>query len=414
MSNSDPSDRPPQHWLNKTVVGAGITSLLADVCYEMAAAVLPSFMLALSLPATLLGIVEGTADATSNFAKLGVGWLGDRLGRRKPFVILGYALTGLSQALMALGWPMILVAKVIGWFGKGVRSPLRNAILADAVPAEHRGKAFGFHRAGDTIGAILGPLAGFALLRWLPTDWFSSPIGSYRLIFLLTLIPGIGSVLAFALLVKEKPNPSQPQLRLWGSIRAMPRDFRRFLAGVGVFGLGDCSDKLLVLAATEILSPSMGARDAASTGILLYAWRNVVQAATAYPIGAISDRVGPRKPLLVGYLIGVITMLGFAASGTALLSNSSVIIAFFVVIFTLAGTYLSTEEALESVLTANLVPDRSVRGTAFGILGSVNGVGDLVSSLVVGLLIQHVSISAGFLYAAALMILGSILLVRVR
>lgn len=414
MTNAEEKPVQARGWLNPTVLGAGLTSLLADVCYEMATAALPSFMLALNLPATILGIVEGTADATSNFAKLGVGWYSDRLGRRKPLVILGYALTGMSQALMALGWPIILLAKIIGWFGKGIRSPLRNAILADAVAQEDRGKAFGFHRAGDTIGAIIGPLTAAAVLTWVPADFFGSRLGQFRFIFLLTLVPGIGSVLAFGLLVHEKPHEGNPSLRFWASLRAMPGPFRRLLTAVGIFGLGDCSDKLLVLVATQLLAPALGARDAAAAGILLYAWRNVVQAAASFPIGAIGDRVGPLRPLLSGYGIGVVTMLGFALTSYFSPTDPTLLIAALIALFTLLGAYLSTEEALENVLTADMVPDRSLRGTAFGLLGSVNGVGDLVSSLAVGMLIQFVSIPTAFLYAAGMMFLGVVLLARMR
>src|SRR5262249_14465502 len=159
-----------------------LTSFLADVCYEMAAAVLPGFLGVLHLPAALLiGVIEGTADAIANFAKLTTGWYGDRLGRRKPFVVFGYALTGVTQALFALAvsWPLILVAKALGWLGKGIRGPLRNAILADAVaPADH-GKAFGLHRAGDTLGAVLGPLLAFAILNLVPADFFADAAGPY-------------------------------------------------------------------------------------------------------------------------------------------------------------------------------------------------------------------------------------------
>ena len=340
-------------WLNPTVIGAGVTSFLADVCYEMAAAVLPGFLLALGLPApSLTGLIEGTADAVSNFAKLGTGWYSDRLGRRKPLVLLGYAMTGLSQAFFALGWPVVLGAKVVGWLGKGVRGPLRNAILADAVAPQDRGKAFGFHRAGDTIGAVAGPLLGFALLRWLPDDFLGVSLGSYRFVFLLTLVPGIGSVLAFGLLVREQRREARPELKLWASLRGLPRGFRRLLVGVGVFGLGDFTDKLLVVAAAKQLVPSLGVKEAVAFGVLLYAWRNVVQATTAFPVGAISDRLGPRRPLLAGYAVGVLTMLGFAAAAWQGVAERGV----FLILFTFAGVYLSVEEALEGVLTAELRP----------------------------------------------------------
>ena len=156
-------------WLNRTVLGASITSLFADIGYEMATAVLPGFAAVLRLPAIAVGLIEGSADLISNLAKLGTGWLGDRLGRRKPFVVAGYALSGSALGLWALatGWPLLFAGKAIAWFGKGVRGPLRNAILAEAVPAQHRGKAFGLHRAADTVGAVVGPLIGAALIQSL-------------------------------------------------------------------------------------------------------------------------------------------------------------------------------------------------------------------------------------------------------
>src|SRR5262249_49731215 len=163
----DHDARPAKSWLNRTVIGAGVTSFLADVGYEMAAAALPNFLLALAPAAapTALGLIEGTADAVSNFAKLRTGYVGHRIRPRKPFVVAGYALTGVCHLFWAIAnsWPLILLGKVLGWFGKGVRGPLRNAILADAVSRADHGKAFGLHRAADTAGAVIGPLVGAAL-----------------------------------------------------------------------------------------------------------------------------------------------------------------------------------------------------------------------------------------------------------
>src|SRR5439155_9633164 len=133
--------------------------------------------------------------------------------------------------------------------------PLRNAILADAVEPAHRGKAFGFHRAGDTLGAIAGPLIGAALIAWMPADWFPDPAGPYRVVFLVTLIPGIGSAVAFATLIREKRFTPTPGLQLGASVAALPAGFRRYLVGVGLFGLGDFSHALLVLAAGVLLTP---------------------------------------------------------------------------------------------------------------------------------------------------------------
>lgn len=411
--NAGAAEPVPSGWLNRTVLGAGLTSFLADVCYEMAAALLPGFLLVLGLPAAfLIGLIEGTADASANFAKLAAGWWGDRLGRRKPFVVFGYALTGVTQALFALatGWLLIFVGKVLGWLGKGIRGPLRNAILAEAVAPGDRGKAFGLHRAGDTLGAVLGPVLAFGLLRWLPEEAFGFHAGAYRVIFALTLLPGVGAALAFGLLIREHHRAADPELRFWASLRAMPSGFVRFLVGVGVFGLGDFSDKLLVVTATSLLAETEGPRDAAALGVLLYAWRNASQAISAFPAGALADRFGARRPLLASYILGAAVMLGFAV--TVLTHTASLVWIF--ALFGLAGLYLAVVEALESVVTAELVPDRRLRGTAYGVIGTVNGVGDFLSSLVVGLLMQFVSPAAGFGYAAILMVLGAALLYRFR
>src|SRR5215213_7760790 len=167
---SDPA--PPTGWFNRTVIGAGLTSLLSDVAYEMATAVLPGFFKVLAIPGFFLGLTEGTGDALANFVKLGVGYYSDRIGKRKALVVSGYALTGVSLSLFpfAVGWPLILLGKSLAGIGKGLRGPLRDAILADSVPPNMVGRAFGFHRAGDTVGAILGPLLGALLLWQIPAD----------------------------------------------------------------------------------------------------------------------------------------------------------------------------------------------------------------------------------------------------
>jgi MFS family permease len=407
----------PTGWFNRTVLGAGLTSFLADVGYEMAGAVLPNFLGALGVQAVggLVGLIEGTADAVSNFVKLGVGWHSDRLARRKPLVVLGYAVTGAANGLYALaaGWPLVFLAKVAAWVGKGVRGPLRNAILADAVAPADRGKAFGLHRAGDTVGAVLGPLLAFAVL-WSAGPALAStegdPTAAYRLIFLLALVPGLGSALAFALMIRERPRPANPALRFGASLRAMPRPFRRFLVGVGVFGLGDFTDKLLIVAAAALLAPAEGPARAAALAAALYAWRNTCQAAVAFPIGWLGDRFGRRGLLALGYLVGAGMMAGF---GLAFFAGTTGLPA-LAGLFALGGVYLAAEETLEAALTADLVPDRALRGTAFGLMATVNGLGDFVSSVAAGLLFDLASPAWAFGSAAALMLLGAGLLQRVR
>ena len=401
--------RPNPGWLNRNVLGMGLTSLLSDAGHEMATAILPGFLAVLGVSAAALGIIEGVADATSSFVKLGAGWLSDRLGHRKPITVGGYLLTGLSKGLFAFayGWPLILVGRVLGWFGRGIRGPLRDAMLASSVPPEARGKAFGFHRAGDTVGAIIGPLLGVALLSYLPRN--ADPSAPFRTVFLLTLIPGLGSAIAFALMVREKRAAPSP-MKFWTSLGALPKPFRLFLWGVGIFGMGDYARTLLILAATQLLTPRFGVGRAAQLAALFYVVHNAFYAAYSYPIGALSDRFGRKGLLCLGYLAGTLTSIGFVA---AFLWQVDVIV-YLMGLFAMAGFTIAVEDALEGVVTADLVTDEELRGTAYGVLGTVNGVGDLVASVLVGTLWTAISPIWGFGFAAALMGIGTLVTYRLR
>jgi MFS family permease len=164
-------------WLNRNVAGMTLTSFCADAGYEMIIAVLPGFLTAIGVAAAALGWIEGAADALSSFLKLGVGWYSDRIGRRKPVVTFGYFLSGAAMSVFALAtsWPLVLAGRLAAWFGKGIRGPLRDAMLSDSTTPETRGRVFGLHRAGDTLGAVLGPLIGVWLLGRLPRPDPSSP-----------------------------------------------------------------------------------------------------------------------------------------------------------------------------------------------------------------------------------------------
>jgi MFS family permease len=399
-------------WLNRNVIGMGLASLLSDAGHEMATAVLPGFLQTLAAPAYALGIIEGFSDALSSFVKLGAGWWGDRIGHRKGIVTAGYVLTGTMKAVFAfaLGWPLIFLGRALAWIGRGIRGPLRNAMLAESVAPRDRGKAFGFHRAGDTLGAIIGPLVGAAVLHWLEPFASGDASRPYRVVFLLTLIPGLGSALAFAWLVRENRRNPNPHLPFWASVRALPAGFRRFLVGAGVFGLGDFSPTLLILAATKLLTPRHGIVAAAQVAALLYAMRNFVYAAASYPIGAISDRYGRRGLLVLGYVVGGLLAAGIA---TAFLVPAASLLAISI-LFALSGISVAAVDSLEGALTADLVPSENSRGTAFGVLGTVNGIGDFISSTVVGFVWWGVSPVAGFVYAALSMLIGAGLLYRMR
>ncbi len=402
-------------WLNSTVLGVGITSALGDFAYETATVILPGFLSALGASAAALGAIEGSADAASSFTKLGAGYLADRFGRRKPLVLVGYALTPLGQLLFALatGVWSVLIGRVIAWFGRGIRGPLRDALLAEAITPQTRGRAFGFHRAADTVGAVIGPLLGVALLALLqgrPGGGAATDATQpYRWVFWLTLIPGALAVLSFGLLVRETRRPASPTLRFWATLRAFPPDMRRFLASVGLFGFGDFAPTLLILAATRLFSPAHGLAHAAELAGTLYVLRNVVYTVAAFPVGAMADRLGHRGLLAAGYLLGAFVALGVLVAFALSLDS----LAYWVAIFGAAGLVVAVQDTLESTVTAEMIP-AEVRSMAFGVLGTTNGLGDLVSSLAVGTLWTAVSPVAGFGYAAATMAAGAVMLARLR
>jgi MFS family permease len=210
--------------------------------------------------------------------------------------------------------------------------------------------------------------------------------------------------------VRERRREPNPTLRLWASIRALPGSFRRFLVGVGCFGAGDFAHALLILAVTELLTPAHGFARAAQLAALLYAVRNVAHAAVAFPVGALGDRWGRRGLLVTGYVLGAAVVAGFAAAFALSTGDLGLLAA----LFALAGVYIAIEEALEPALTADLVPDEAVRGTAYGVLGTVNGVGDFLSSAAVGVFWYWWGPVPGLAASAVLMLLGAVLLARVR
>ncbi len=400
-----------EHWLNRNVVGMGITSFLSDACHEMSTVVLPGFLAVMGAPPSALGIIEGASDAISSFIKLWGGWISDRYGHRKILASLCYLVTGVSQSLFAFAitWHLVLLGRIIGWFGRGFRSPITHAMLSDSIAPQYRGKAFGIHRAADTVGAFVGPLIGI----WLLSFWHPSTLGGtsqpFRNVFLITLIPGILSAVVFAFSVIDKRHSPNPQLKFWGTIKTLPPDFRKYLLGVGVFGLGDFAPTLLILAATTLLEPMFGLVHAAQLAGLMYIVRNITYAIASYPIGALSDKIGRISILKLGYFTAAVTILGFVFA--FLFHWNSPIYLFS--LFGLAGIFIAVEDTLEGAITADLT-NSEIRGIGMGILGTVNGVGDFIASTVVGLLWTIFSPIVGFGFATILMLFGAIVLMKVH
>ena len=395
-----PDTTEKQSWLNRTVLGVGLTSLFSDWSHETATAVLPAFLAAIGAGPVWLGAIEGIADGLSSFTKLAAGHYTDRLKRRKPLAVFGYAFTALATASFAFATHAyhVLFGRVSAWLGRGVRSPAKKALLAADVPPNAYGRAFGFERLMDTAGAIAGPLTAL---------WLLEATGhSYRKVFLWTLLPGLVAVAAFWLLVRERPIAARPQRSFLLGLKALPLPFRRLLVGVGVFGAGDFSHTLLILYATQMLAAGHGMARAASLAVGLYTLHNVFYAGSAYLSGWLSDHVPSRKAVLAaGYALAGVTAL--------LLCTGTHSLWLLAVIFVLAGLYVGTEEALEDSLSAELVP-KEQHGMAFGTLAAVNAFGDFLSSLMVGFLWRAFNVQTAFAASALLFIIGAILILRLR
>lgn len=397
MNTEHPSSTPAHaRWFNRTTIGIGLTSLFSDWSHEVATTILPAFLASLGVGPGWLGLIEGTADGISSFSKLAAGHYTDRLRRRKPLVLSGYLLTALATAALALASTAahVLIARVTAWFGRGIRTPGRKALLAAAVSPDAYGRAFGFERMMDTLGAIVAPLTALWLLQVTSHH--------YHRVMAWTLLPGLLAALVFGLLVREQPaEPAAPRSFLLG-LRALPQPFRRFLFAVGIFGLGDFSHTLLILFAAQVLTPAFGAAKAASLAVGLYLLHNLFYAAFAYLGGWLSDRVPHRRAVLVaGYALAVVMAALLVAQPSSL--------SLLAVIFALAGIVVGVEEALEDSLAAELVP-REQHGMAFGTLAAVNSVGDFASSLLVGFLWSGFSAALAFTFAGFLFLAGTLLM----
>lgn len=389
---------PPKRWLKRGVVGIGLASLFSDWGHEAATAILPAFLASLGAPAVALGVIEGISDGLSSFAKLAGGWIADRPAWRKPTGIVGYCATGLSTFgyAFARSWPFVLLLRGVGWSGRGCRGPSRDALLADSVAPEQQGRAFGFERAMDTLGAVLGPLSATALL---------GAIGM-RGVLRWTVVPGLAAALAFAVLApKGKTREGHHAQSFISSFKQLPKRYWSYLVGVFVHGIGDFAPTLLILRAAQLLTPRFGTAHAAELSVALYTFHNGVNAAASYPAGALADRIGRRKLLAAGYAIGALTYVGFIFEQPQL--------PVLALLFGLAGIHIAMTQSLEKSAASELLPAAN-RGSGFGVLATANGIGDLVSSVVVGALWSAVGPTAGFIYAAAFVFFGAILIYRSR
>jgi MFS family permease len=374
--------------LTRNVWALGFTSLLTDVSSEMLVPVLPLFVTgALKASVSSLGIIEGVAESTASLLRLSAGWLSDRVGRRKPFLVAGYALSGAAKTAFALAssWGAVLGLRFADRVGKGMRNPPRDALLADSVTAEWRGRAFGLHRGLDTLGAAIGPLVAFALLAAAP--------GDLRRVFLVSAIPAALSLVVLGVFVRAPRHvPARAVRALHHEFRALPGAAKRFMVADGLFQLGNSSMAFVMLRARD-------AGVAAAAVPLVYLFYNVVYAGLSLPAGALSDRIGRRPLLLVSYVLyaAVYALLAWGGSPALVVAAMGIY-----------GVHSALIEVSQRSLLADLV-DADRRGTVYGIYHTVVGLALLPASLVAGVLWDRYGARVTFGVDAALA-LGAALL----
>jgi len=374
----------------RTVVALGLVSLLTDLSSEMIYPLLPIFLASvLGAGAMALGLIEGVAESTAALLKVFSGIWTDRTGQRKPLVVAGYGLSGAMRPLIGLAgaWPAVLVLRFADRVGKGLRSSPRDALIADVTDMTIRGRAYGFHRAMDHAGAVLGPLVAAVLLKGA-----GLPL---REVFLLAAVPAVAVLVVLLLGVKEPPRQaasSATAAKFLAPWSALGPDYRRLLLAVLVFTLGNSTDAFLIL--------RLGQTGVAAAGIaLLWSAHHVVKMIANYYGGRLSDRIGPRTMILAGWLFysGIYLTFGWLNSAPWLIG-----------IFLAYGIYFGLVEPAERAWVASLVPPE-LRGTAFGWYHGAIGLAALPASVAFGLLWQKwgaaVAFSTGAVLAAVAVVL---------
>ncbi|MEJ7771761.1 MAG: MFS transporter [Geodermatophilaceae bacterium] len=386
-------------WFTPGVGGIGAASLLADVGHEIPTSLLPSFVTAtLGAPASALGLIEGISEGLAGAGRFVGGALADDPRRRRAVAVGGYSATAVLSALIGTTTSVVQAGVLRGaaWAARGLRVPARNALLADLVPAHAFGRAYGFERTMDNLGAIGGPLLALGLMS----------LFSVRTAILISVIPGLLAAAAIVYAIRQAKLPKATERkRLRFQVRPVLRgQLGRVLAGFAAFEVGNVAATLLILRATDLLIPGHGIDAATQIAIALYVVYNIAATLTSFPAGGASDRLGRRGPLLVtaaGVFAFGLAYLLFAVSGPA--------IALLAVAFALAGIGIGCAETAEHAAIAAFAP-AEIRGSAFGMLATVQAIGNVAASAIAGLLYTLTSPTVAFSYLAAWMLVALMIL----
>ena len=373
--------------LERNIFFAGLTSFCMDTATKMIYSVMSMFLLSIGASKTQLTLIEGIAESTASLLKAFSGWWSDRIGRNKPFMLVGYALSAVVVPFYAFAiHPVhILIMRFVERVGKGVRTAPRDSLIASSTEGENTGRSFGFHKAMDNCGAIIGPLLSFAII--------SSFTGNYRLVFIFSAIPAFLSIFMIAAFIKDIKKDKE-LLPKKISLKDFPKRFYVFLAIIFVFTLGNSTDQLLLVKANDVGINALYIP-------LVYLVFNSVSVLFAIPMGMLSDRIGREKLIIFGYFAYAVIYFGFGITGT---------ISIVIGLFALYGIYSAATDGVQKALVSDLT-GKDKKGTGLGIYNSLLGVTLLPASLIAGLLYDNVNNRAPFFFGAVMAFIAAILMV---
>ncbi len=387
-------DKKKRLALNPVVVVLGLVSLFTDLSSNMIVPILPLYLTTvLHVQEGSIGIIEGIAESTASILKLSSGWLVDRFGKYKLLMLIGYGLSNLTKPLFALSgsWTQVLVVRFSDRIGKGIRTSPRDVLVANSTTKEERGKAFGFRRAMDTFGGALGPLAAFGILAIYHNN--------YRLVFWLSVIPGILAVLLIIFFLKDKKKTERkkqanlPKL----TFKNQNRHFVLFTLISGLFTIGNFSDAFLALRAQDAgMLPAM-------IPLAFFAY-NIVSSIFSIPVGMLSDRIGRRPVLITGFLIFAVIYFGFGAANS---------VSWIWVLFILYGFYYAFTEGIQKAYISDIVPEEQ-RGTALGTYNAIVGLAALPASILAGFLYQAFGPFAAFSTSSVITVVSALLMIFLK
>jgi len=368
------------------IILLGITSLLTDISSEMVYPILPVYLVVtLGVSPAILGLIEGIAESLASLLKVFSGYFSDKIRLRKPFTILGYGASAVGKLLLyvSTSWGYVLFSRIVDRFGKGVRTAPRDALIADSSPEGKRGASFGLHRAMDTTGAAIGVLCVYFLITHYK--------GEFKDVFFLSIIPAILGVF-FLFLIKEKrvaPYVKAKKFEFkWGKL---DKRLKLFLIFTFVFTLGNSSNQFLLLRAQNLGNPL-------PIVILLYLVYNLSYAIVLYPASRLSDKIGRKKLLVLGYLFYALVYLGFAVNNSP--HN-------FWALFAVYGLYIGFTEGVEKALVSDIAP-QELRATAIGLHATLIGIGLFPASLLAGLLWKFIGPQAAFYFGSIMGLIASV------